>query len=57
MLADLDVRGQQGGNFFTVIIMYGSWSGLLARSDGLKLKLPMDGFVSYKHTAFHFTRN
>ncbi len=27
----------------------------LVRSDRLKLK-PLDGFVSYKHIAFHFTR-
>ncbi len=31
------------------------WIHILARSDSLKLK-HLDGFVSYKHAAFHFTR-
>ncbi len=31
---------------------YGSWSHILARSDGLKLKCLTDGFVSYKHWLF-----
>ncbi len=30
------------------------WTGILARSDRFKLKR-LDGFVYYKHSAFHFT--
>ncbi len=33
---------------------YGLWDGILVRRKGLKLKCLNDGFVSYKHTAFHF---
>ncbi len=29
----------------------------LAKSDGLKLNCLTDGFVSYKHAAFHITRH
>ncbi len=32
---------------------YELWTGILARSDNLKLK-HLNGFVSYKHAAFHF---
>ncbi len=35
---------------------YGLWTHILAGSSGLKLKHINDGFVSYKHAAFHFTR-
>ncbi len=48
-----DVRGQQGMYFFTrgsIIMDYG------LVSDALKLKPHDDGFVSYKHAAFGFTR-
>lgn len=50
-------RGQQGMDFLTkgsIIMVYGL---ILARSNGLKLKHLNDGFVSYKHTAFHHTRH
>ncbi len=58
MWVDLDVRGQQLMDFFTrgsVIMHYELhiWTG----SDYLKLKCFNDGFVSYKHAAFHSTRH
>ncbi len=34
----------------SVIVDY----GILIRSDGVKLKQLNDGFISYKHYAFHF---
>ncbi len=38
----------------SVIMDYGL--SILARSDSLKLKHFNDGFVSFKHTAFGFSR-
>ncbi len=40
----------------TVQCYYGLWTDILARNDSLKLKCLSDGFVSYKRTAFRFTR-
>ncbi len=31
---------------------YGLWTDILAKSNDLKLKR-LDGFISYKHAAFH----
>ncbi len=53
MLVDLYVQEQQEMDVFTggsVIIDY----GYFGHNGSLKLKCH-DGFVSYKHTAFHFT--
>ncbi len=54
---DFDVKGQQGMDFFTggnIIMDY----GLVFWPELEKVKMPylMYEFVSYKHAAFHFTR-
>ncbi len=36
---------------------YGKRTDILARSNGSELKRLNDGFISYKHAAFHFTRH
>ncbi len=52
MWVDSDMRGL----FHWMKHYYGLWTHILARNNGLKLKWLNDGFVSYKHAAFHFTR-
>ncbi len=37
--------------------LYVLWTGILARSNGLKLKYLNFGFVSYKYASFHFIRH
>ncbi len=44
------MREQQLMNFFT------GASIILARSDGFNILNRLDGFVSYKHAVFHFTK-
>lgn len=42
------------GLFHSLKHYCGLWTGILARSNGLKLKHPNYGFVSHKYAASHF---
>ncbi len=48
-------RTAEDGLFHWRKSYYGLWTGILARSDSLKLKA-FDELVSYKRAAFLFTR-
>ncbi len=52
MLEDSDVRDNRELTFCLEEELL--WTHFLARSNSLKLKC-LDGFVSYKHAAFHFS--
>ncbi len=49
MSVDFDVRGQIGDELFHLRKHYGLWT--VTRSNGLKLKCFVYGFVSYKHAS------
>ncbi len=54
MSVNFDVRGQQRTFSLDGALLDGLWT-FLARSDNLILWL-YNGFVSYEHTYFHFSR-
>ncbi len=51
------IRGQQGMTFFKEEALLWIMDLSFGQNDGLKLKCLTDGFVSYKHAAFHITRH
>ncbi len=53
MFVDFEVRGQQGMDITGESMIF----DILARSNNLKVKHLNDGFISYQHAAFHFTRH
>ncbi len=56
MWEDFDVKGQWDIDFLLEEALLWIIMDILSKSDDLKIKRLNDGFVSYKHAAFRFTR-